>query len=429
MSPTDFRMATTYGVPDGSSLADWPISYEDLEPYYGHAEWALGVAGQPGHAHMGHRSRDYPLPHVPLGPAGQRLAAGAARLGWPTAAVPLMVNSEPYGGRPACARCSQCIGFACPVDAKNGAHNSVLPDAVATGRCTVLVGTRVVKVLTGPKGRATGVVLVAEDGTGVAREVHAGAVVLSAGAIETARLLMISQLGGPLVGTSLQGHTYVGAMGLFDEEVYDGAGPGPAIATCHFLHGNPGIVGGGMLADEFVKTPATFWHHALPPDVPRWGAAGKSAMREGYRRTAHIMGPIQELPNGAARAQLDPRLNDHLGLPVARLSGSSHPEDRHAAELLAQRALEWMEASGAARVWTWPRVHPLPRLSAGQHQAGTCRMGTDPATSVCGPTGALHDCGNVVLADASVHVTNGGVNPALTIMAVAWRNAEALARS
>jgi choline dehydrogenase-like flavoprotein len=427
MSPIDFHMATTYGVPDGSTLADWPISYEDLEPYYDRAEWALGVAGEPGHAHAGHRSRGYPLPPVPLGTTGHRLAAGAERLGWPTAAVPLMINTAPFGGRSACVRCSQCIGFACPVDAKTGAHNSVLADAVVSGHCTVLVGTRVARVLTGSPGRATGVALMAEDGVGSPREVRAGAVVLSAGAIETARLLLMSQLGGPLVGTSLQGHTYVGAVGLFDEPVTDAAGPGPAIATCQFLHGNEGFVGGGMLADEFVKTPISFWHTALPPDAPRWGTAAKEAMRDGYLRTAHVMGPIQELPNGAARVQLDHTVTDHLGLPVARLSGHSHPDDYQAASFLAERALEWMEASGAAKVWPGPSPKSHPRLSAGQHQAGTCRMGTDPSTSVCNPTATLHDCANVVLADGSVHVTNGGINPALTIMALAWRSAEALA--
>jgi choline dehydrogenase-like flavoprotein len=217
------------------------------------------------------------------------------------------------------------------------------------------------------------------------------------------------------------------AVGLFDEPVTDGAGPGPAIATCRFLHGNEGLVGGGMLADEFVKTPTSFWHTALPPGVPRWGMAGKVAMRDGYRRTAHVMGPIQELPNGAARVQLDHTVADHLGLPVARLSGNSHPDDYRTARFLADRALEWMEASGAAKVWSWPSPKLQPRLSAGQHQVGTCRIGTDPATSVCDPTGTLHDCPNVVLADGSVHVTNGGVNPTLTIMALAWRSAEALA--
>ncbi|HET9059647.1 MAG TPA: GMC family oxidoreductase [Acidimicrobiales bacterium] len=441
-SPTDFVMASTYGVPEGSSLADWPIGYEDLEPYYSAVEQAMGVAGEAGHVHMGHRSNPYPMPPLAPGPASRRLAEGAQRLGWPVGAVPLMVNSVPYGGRDACVRCSQCIGFACPVDARGAPFNTVLAGAglpgtgatgtgpagtgpAGTGLLTVLVGTRVLQVLH-QGGLATGVRARAEDGSGSVQDVATGAVVVAAGAIETARLLLVSGLGGPATGLNLQGHTYVGALGLFDEPITDLRGPGPSVATCRFLHANPGVVGGGMLADEFVKTPAAFWSTSLPPGAPKWGPGAAGAMRHAYKRTAHVMGPVQEIPNPGARVTLAP-IADSLGMPVAALRGHSHPDDRHSAHMLAERAYEWMEASGASRIWTWPAPRQVPRLSAGQHQAGTCRMGESPATSVCNPWGSLHDCANVVLADASVHVTNGGVNPALTVMALAWRNAEALA--
>ena len=361
MSPIDFHMATTYGVPDGSTLADWPISYEDLEPYYDRAEWALGVAGEPGHAHAGQRSRGYPLPPFPLGTTGHRLAEGAERLGWSTAAVPLMINTAPFGGRSACVRCSQCIGFACPVDAKTGAHNSVLADAAASGHCTVLVGTRVARVLTGSQGRATGVVLMAEDGVGSSREVRAGAVVLSAGAIETARLLLMSQLGGPLVGTSLQGHTYVGALGLFDEPVTDAAGPGPAIATCQFLHGNEGFVGGGMLADEFVMTPTSFWHTALPPTRP-------AGARRAKRRCGTVIAvPLTSWanPGTAQRRRSRPArscCHRPLGPPGGPAVRSLSSRRLQGGELPcgARAGLDGGQRSGQGLVRAEPEVAPSP---------------------------------------------------------------------
>ena len=181
-----------------------------------------------------------------------------------------------------------------------------------------------------------------------------------------------------------------------------------------------------MLADEFVKTPAVFWHTALPPGTPGWGREAKAAMSRNYRRTVHVVGPVQELPVPSARVGLDATWRDHLGLPVARLSGHAHRDDRLVAEMLVERALEWVGASGAVRSWACPSPRAVPALSAGQHQAGTCRMGDHPATSACRPDGALHGCPNVVLADTSVHVTNGGVNPALTAMALAWRAASLL---
>jgi choline dehydrogenase-like flavoprotein len=183
-----------------------------------------------------------------------------------------------------------------------------------------------------------------------------------------------------------------------------------------------------MLASEFVKLPAIFWHWSLPPGTLRWGVAAKKAMREGYLHTMHVQGPVQEVPTASSRALLDPSVTDSLGLPVARLTGRAHPADEAAMALLSSKAQEWLEASGAYRWWPTPPLPVHRGLSGGQHQAGTCRMGADPATSVCSPTGALHDVPNVVLADASVHVTNGGVNPGLTVMALAWRAADLLAR-
>jgi choline dehydrogenase-like flavoprotein len=438
--PDDLRMASAYGVPDGSSLADWPITADDLAEHWEWAEWEVGVCGDPaGHRALGPRRRGYPMPPLAPNAEARALAGGAAALGLSTGAVPLLLNSVPRAGRARCVRCGECVGFSCPVDAKNGAHNTVLPRALATGSAALVPGCRAVEVTTDARGRVSGAVLV-DESTGEVRTVRAGHVVVACGAIETARLLLASRSdrhpaglgnGTDQVGRHLQGHAFVSAFGSFDEPVVDPDGPGVSIATLDLAHGNVDatgapLVGGGVVANEMVKLPIVHWSWALPPDAPRWGAAAKAAMRDTYHRTGHLFAQVQEVPRADNRVTLAEDVRDHLGLPVARLAGAAHPETVRTTRHVAERACEWLAASGATRTWN----DRIPTgLLAGQHQAGTCRMGTDPATSVTDPDGRVHGHDNLWIADASVHVTNGSVGPALTIMALAHRLAETLART
>jgi choline dehydrogenase-like flavoprotein len=433
----DFRMATRYGIPAGSSLRDWPISYDELEPYYERAEWEVGVSGN-GDAHPGRgkRRRPYPMPALSMTLEAERLAQAAAKLGWDAGPVPLLINSVERDGRPACGRCGQCVGFACPTDSKNGGHNTMLVRAMATGNCDLICDTMVERIDTEGGRQATGVHLVQEVAGRVQRRyVRAGHVVVAAGAIESARLFLnsasdsephgIGNQNGQ-VGRNLQGHVYAGAYGLFDEPVQDGMGPGVSIATFRFDHGNGGgIIGGGFLANEFTRLPLIHWYRALAPDAARWGIAGKETMRESFLRTSQIQGPIQEIPTAESRVRLSRAVKDRFGIPVAQLSGSVHPESLRAAAMLAEQAENWLWAAGARQAW---RTHPGGGLSAGQHQAGTLRMGDDPSTSVTDPFGRVHGYDNLWVSDGSVHVTNGGVNPVLTILALAFRTAENLVK-
>ncbi|WP_166355564.1 GMC family oxidoreductase [Phytoactinopolyspora limicola] len=429
--PDDFRMATKYGIPEDSSLADWPLTYDELEPYYSRAEHELGVSGD-DHAHLnvGFRSTKYPMPPLPANLEADVLRRGADKLGWTTGPVPLLLNSLPHGGRSACVGCGECAGFACPVDAKNGTHNTTIPIALETGRCTLATNTRAERVLVDTTGRTTGV-LVSDTDTGERREIYARSVVLSAGAIETARLLLASAndtfpsgLGNATgqVGRHLQGHIYVNAFGIFDTKVQDGQGPGTSIATLDFAHNPVGdVVGGGVLSNATVKLPVMFWELALAPDARRWGTAGKEAMANSYAYTSHVLGPVQEIPTPSCRVRLFTGITDRRGVPVPELRGRVHRESVKAGHSLKRRAEEWLAAAGATRVWSLPVE---TGLSAGQHQAGTARMGTDPATSVTDPYGRVHNHPGLWVMDASLHVTNGGVNPALTVLALAYRCAE-----
>lgn len=165
--PDDFRMASTYGVPAGSSLTDWPISYEDLAPWYERAEWEIGVSGDSSNAaRLWSRARDYPMPAVPLGPSGHVLARGAEALGIATLTPPLLINTLPRAGRGACIQCGSCVGFPCPSDGKNGTQNTMLPRALATGNCDLVTRAMVERVTTDTNRRVTGVSVLIEDAGG-----------------------------------------------------------------------------------------------------------------------------------------------------------------------------------------------------------------------------------------------------------------------
>jgi choline dehydrogenase-like flavoprotein len=432
--PTDFAMASTYGTPPGSSLADWPIGYDDLAPYYQRAEWEIGVAGDSAaSARIWQRDKEFPMPAVPLNRQGALLRRGADTLGWDTLSVPLLINSVPYGGRPACIQCQHCVGFACPSNAKNDTRTTMIPRALATGRCELVSQAIVERIDSDGAGHVAGVTYIDMDGQ--RHSPRAEVVICAGGAIETARLLLNSAsshdphgLGNQhdQVGRNLQGHYYPSGFGLLPEPVYDHEGPGVTTATVQFNHGNAGVIGGAMLADEFIVLPIFFWARNLPPDLPRWGLANKQWMRENFTRVIRVTGPVQEIPSPDARVTLDPAVRDRWGIPVARLSGTSHPETVRTATFMHARAREWLHAAGASQIWGKP---PRLRISGGQHQAGTCRMGDDPQTSVVDRNCRVHGYDNLYVADGSVHVTNGGFNPVLTIMALAFRTAEHVAQA
>ncbi|MCP8938563.1 GMC oxidoreductase [Alsobacter sp. SYSU M60028] len=432
--PDDFRMASRYGSPEGSSLADWPFDYGEIEPWYERAEWEIGVAGSPSGQHAPRR-RGYPMPPVPGYASRRVLERGAAAIGIPTVIPPLLINTAPRHGRAACAECGSCVGFACPVDAKNGTQNTVIPRALATGRCTLATSATVSRVNVDSRGVVRGVTVVGNaGGRTLERSFRARAVVLCAGAIETARLMLNSAcdaapggLGNAngWVGRNLQGHFSPMVYGRFEEPVYDPRGPGVSIASTAFNHGNPGLIGGSMMADDFIMLPVIFWKRAMPGDAPRWGLAAKEEMQRSYRYVSRLFSPVQEIPTLDSRVSVDPAVRDRFGIPVARLSGVVHPETMRTALFMRERALDWLRASGATRTWHDPLVF---RLSAGQHQAGTCRMGTDPTTSVTDPWGRVWGHDNLFVADGSLHPTNGGFNPVLTILALAFRTAEHVSR-
>ncbi|MBN2348564.1 MAG: GMC family oxidoreductase [Bacteroidales bacterium] len=422
--PEDFTLRSTYGHVEGSTIEDWPLTYEDLEPYYERAEYEIGVSGDEGSNVFGPpRKKPFPMPAFSLNKEGEILEKAALSLGYHPFPIPMLRNSVSYGGRPACIRMRTCVGFACPVNAKCGTQNTVLPIALKTGNCELRTESKVSEILLDDTGRARGIKYF--DKNDKQQTQTSDIVVLCCSATETARLLLNSKSklfpngagnSNGWVGHNLQDHTYCGAEGLFEDEVYDDVGPGACIAIKDFVHNNPGIIGGAMLANEFIRMPYLYANDR-PPGAPSWGIEHKQFQKNYFKKNISVKGPVQEMPVFENMVEIDPKVKDYWGIPVLRVSGYRHENNFIAGRYVAEKAETWLKKAGAKVTW---QTIPGQYAGASQHQAGTCRMGNDPKTSVTNRYGQLHEVDNIFVADGSLHVTNGGFNPALTIMALAY---------
>jgi len=433
----DFRLLSTLGPQPEGEVADWPLTYDELEPYYSEVERLIGVAGTEGaNPFAAWRSGPFPMPSgAPMFGATKSVAA-AEQLGFHPYAAPTAANSVPYDGRPACNNCGFCSFFGCPIHAK-GDPVAMLQRSLASGRAELMAETFVSRIRTDGR-RARGVDFIDRDG--VERSIDARWVVLAGGAVETPRLLLLSGFDHPLIGRHLMVHFQTIVVGTMPYRVY--AERGRAVTHVHDDHivgddeaaraakeaGLPWIRG-GMVEHSGAALPVM--EAKIYPSGPGHGRLMRDSPMRG-RLWAFIM-QGEDLPYLDNRIDLDPEVRDVRGFPVARMTYRGRRHELVASEHHGARLLRILQEMGA--VWTTttsspvaeikdPRESPVPES---RHVMGTARMGTDPGTSVVDRHGRLHGLDNVVVADSSVFVTSTGYGPTLTLTALAARAAHAMA--
>ncbi|MDF1565907.1 MAG: GMC family oxidoreductase [Deltaproteobacteria bacterium] len=435
--PEDFRLARRYPDLPGAELADWPITYEALAPFYDEVEKIIGVSGKAGqHPFEPPRAGDYPLEPLADSNLAEVLDRGIARLGLHGFATPRAVLSRPYRGRSPCVYCAFCGSFGCEVGAKSSAASTMVPLALATGRCELRAGSMVFEIVTDASGRATGVRYFDEEGTIV--EQKARVVVVGATAVESARLLLASRSKAHPEGIgNAEGqvgrHLHFSALGKAWAELERAALPaqlreddgmpflGRSVQDTYFLKQHAGGYDkGGTLnfigphRNPIYTAERLSWRGR--PGL--WGAKLKAALHRYYHEVRELELEVfaEFLPNPKTFVSLDPEVKDRWGLPAARIDVSVHPLSRARVTEVTKIGIEVFRAAGAAAA----EIETAGGFT-GFLQGGTCRMGSDPKESVVDARCRVHGVPNLLVVDGGALPTSGGVPNTFTIMANALR--------
>lgn len=445
---SDFRMRSAIverfgedALPEDTMVVDWPISYEDLEPYYDRVEWEQGVSGRAGNVNgvtveggnpfEAPRRRDYPMPPLRRGAADARFVEACKRLGYHPFPQPAAIASVEFNGRPACEYCGFCHGFPCHVDAKTSTQVTSIPAALATGNLEIRPFTRVFQVnRDATDRRILGVSYF--DADGKAREIEADLVVLATYSLENTRLLLVSGINeNGQVGQHFMTHNFGWFNGILPEWTNPFMGPLTASSviddfTSELVPDNDdGVLWGSPILSFPGDIQPMEAVHNMSPNAPRWGAGLKDWLRDNYRRLFRMYSQTTNFPSRRHYCDLDPKVIDPFGQPALRLTHDWDEHDINTVRLMSKmkrRIAEEME------MVEWWEHSPKPFYHLGTHEAGTHRMGENPDTSVVDPFGESHECERLYVVGGGQFPSFGSYNPTETLQALAYFTADHLVK-
>jgi choline dehydrogenase-like flavoprotein len=427
--PSDFRKGREHGL-----APDWPITYEDLAPFYDEADRLIGVSGLTGDPGMPPRT-PYPLGPLPMRGSGRAIAKGFDALGWHWWPMPAGIISEDYDGRASCNGCGNCAS-GCPRGSMAKMSITHWPKAIAAGT-DLRPGARVERIETGADGRATGVVYI-DRATGERVLQTAEVVIVAANGVGSPRMLLMSDNarhpnglanGNDVVGRYLLHHTLVAAEIWVDEPINSHIGNSGAIISSEFAETDiaRGFVNGfnfnvARTGPAGAAAIGSFGHRAMP-----WGEGHHAWFKRhfGHSFGAYAIG--DDLPQPSNRITLSRNETDSDGLPAAKLHYMPHENDlrmmRYGIERLRDLARGVNAFDVAVTDYYENGVYRIPAW----HMLGTCRMGADAESSVVNKWHQSWEVPNLYVCDGSSFTTGGVVNPTSTVTALALRSARNLA--
>jgi choline dehydrogenase-like flavoprotein len=408
----EFKTRTVYGGIKGANLLDWPITLQDLEPYYAKAENRMGVTRTNG------------IEGLPGNNNFKVFEAGAKKLGYKTVHTGRMaINSAPRDGRAGCLQIGFCFQ-GCKSGAKWSTLYAELPKGEATGKLEVRPYSHVTRIEHDSSGKVTGVIY--RDKEGREQRQRARIVAVAGNSIETPRLLLLSASSkfpdglansSGQVGRNYMRHTTGSVYAVFEKPVRMWRGTTMAGIIQDEAGHDPkrGFAGGYELETLSIGLP--FMAAFLDPGA--WGREFTSAL-DGYPNMAGMWIVGEDMPQEKNRVTLHKTVKDKFGLPVPDVYFDDHPNDVAMRAHAYKQGAAVYEAVGAIRTFPTP---PYPST----HNLGTCRMSEKPKDGVVNKWGQTHDIKNLFISDGSQFTTGAAENPTLTIVALAMRQADYIA--
>ncbi len=435
--PADFKARSRDGMGD-----DWPITYEEIAPYYDKVESYIGVFGSKENVPNSPDGIFLPPPRPRCTETLVKKACDTLNI----TCIPsrMAILTKALNGRPPCHYCAQC-GRGCMTASNFSSSQVMLPVAQDTGRFTLIANAMAREILLGKDGKAEAVLYI-DKATGSEKRIRAKAFVVAASACETARLLLNSRSsvfpdglanGSGTVGRYLTDSVGSDLAGYFPQLEKVPAHNHDGVGGMHmympwwrtgrkndFLRGYHIEFGGGR------NLPSVGSFDGVCQREEGYGASLKQKCRKSYGTVIGFSGRGEMIPNEKSYCELDPSVTDKWGIPVLRFHWQWGDNEIHMAKHMQETFRSIVETAGGTVI---SRPKPHASLSNGIsvggaiiHELGTARMGNDPKTSVLNRNCQAHDVKNLFVADAAPFVTNPDKNPTLSIMALSWRTSEFL---
>ena len=444
MKPVDFKLKSTYGDIADANVVDWPISYQDMEPYYEKVERIIGVSGKVvKHRFLEPRStEDFPYKPLSENYVASLLDKAAAEVGIEMIPNPRAILSSKKGDRNPCYLSNFCGSYACSSDAKGSSRAALINDALLTGNVQIIPKAKVFHLQTNGMGTVTRAHYHSEDGD---KYIEADIFVVAAQAIETSRLLLLSEnmdfpnglannngqvgknlifsaggVGGGIIDfddytqqearkLNMPGDFVNRTIHHFYELDKDGKKAKGGVVDFLFEHANPI---GKAIRNKWNNDGSLLYGEAFQHKLKNYFTKQRKIKFEIF---------IDWQPNDNCFISLDDKQVDKWGDRVARLRLQHNEHDVAVGEIMAQECKQVLNAMGCKEIYSNIGTAPPPNL-----QAGGCRFGTDPQKSVLDPNCKAHGVANLYITDGSSFPTGGSVTYTWTIYANSFRVADAI---